>query len=614
MSNINIQQNDNDLIDEILDGDWDSVDSRQTDEQVMDDGYNGDLLDDILDDFSQPEPTINETVDNSKEPVIADVKPIINNIQNNNEYISKPSIEYSNPISNVNIGIEDTKKIRVDWDKVGIKDKYILSLHQIIINTDNPSLFNGQLNYTNEDLGISLKDGVDLVKKDSEVIQPGVDLVVINEKGDTLGDFLKRRYYTTQKKSLLGALETLGDNNLIHTQNSEMENYKLDVLNKKAKMERYVKPGDEDAFLKKHMKKTKYEKSILRTLGISADELNKLVSPKSILSEEEKARLLNIGSGIENKRKGRRSKRPVSLSFGDLDILRFIDLCKFASLRNLYYANGMTGLGQLKYRLNRLEKMGIVRCVIVYNSPGVWSLTNTGKALIGSDRHIGKKEQAGLSSLSERIYVNHVMACLYSGCIDILNEGVKENRRDENGTRILGETIIPEFDIVSTMGKRSFELRGKVFTKDSYKGETANLLRETWEIDWRRWENSGRTGEPPDEGSPWHYILFYDTGVRSTYIIPDIVLHRPRLANGAPGNIAVEIERSAKTLDEYIRKLGIYKKDDRVYSKVVYVTDSKDIAGMLKEAAEKINFDRYDVVPMVDENGIVPTGKSHWLL
>ena len=222
MSNINIQQNDNDLIDEILDGDWDSVDSCQTDEQAIDNGYDGDLLDNILDDFSQPEPTINETFDNSKEPIIADVKPIINNIQNNNVYISKPSIEYSNPISNVNIGIEDTKKIRVDWDKVGIKNKYVLSLHQIIINTDNPSLFNGQLNYTNEDLGISLKDGVDLVKKDSEVIQPGVDLVVINEKGDTLGDFLKRRYYTTQKKSLLGALETLGDNNLIHTQNSEM--------------------------------------------------------------------------------------------------------------------------------------------------------------------------------------------------------------------------------------------------------------------------------------------------------------------------------------------------------------------------------------------------------
>ena len=100
-------------------------------------------------------------------------------------------------------------------------------------------------------------------------------------------------------------------------------------------------------------------------------------------------------------------------------------------MKNLYYAAGGKAnnvtIGQVYYRLKRLEKVGIVKNIIVYNSPGVWALTRIGRALIGSERKLPNKSQAGLQSVSERIYVNHIMACIYSGCIDILQEGVKAN-------------------------------------------------------------------------------------------------------------------------------------------------------------------------------------------
>lgn len=527
------------------------------------------------------------------------------------------SLTYSEPLEDINNkrDIVSTKWLQVNWNKKwGGK---IPNLHRQIIMANSSYLVNGQKNYTQEDI-TGLGSAIDSIKKEKEIVQPGVDLVVINEKGDTLGDFLRRKHYKSNKESLKALLETCGDNNIVYTKNLTDENIKLDVIDKKAKEDRFVKPGDNDAFLRKFRKKTVYEKSILKKLGITEKELKALVGPKSVLSQEEKARLLTIGAGIENKVSRRRPKRTVSLSFGDLGILNFLDICKLASLKNLYYAAGGKAnnvtVGQVYYRLKRLEKVGIVKNIIVYNSPGVWALTRIGRALIGSERKLPNKSQAGLQSVSERIYVNHIMACIYSGCIDILQEGVKANRLDNYGRPVLGETIVPEGDMVSAMNKFAYQLKGKVFVRDSYKGETNSLLREQWEIAWRKWENGGKIGKSPEEESPWFYILFTAIGAFSSYIIPDIVIHRERNTDGSPSNIAIEVERSIKSVDEYIRKLSVYKSDNRVYSKVIYVTDSKLIAKRVKEAADRINFDRYDIVPVMNEDGIVKEGTIHWEL
>ena len=45
---------------------------------------------------------------------------------------------------------------------------------------------------------------------------------------------------------------------------------------------------------------------------------------------------------------------------------------------------------------------------------------------------------------------------------------------------------------------------------------------------------------------------------------------------------------------------------------MIYVTSNKRIAENISEAAAQIGFDRYDVVPMINENGIVKKSMSHW--
>ena len=58
----------------------------------------------------------------------------------------------------------------------------------------------------------------------------------------------------------------------------------------------------------------------------------------------------------------------------------------------------------------------------------------------------------------------------------------------------------------------------------------------------------------------------------------------------------------------------IYKQDKKVFNKVIYVTASRRIANKISKIANEIGFDRYDIVPMQNRNGIVKVNQDHWSL
>ena len=103
----------------------------------------------------------------------------------------------------------------------------------------------------------------------------------------------------------------------------------------------------------------------------------------------------------------------------------------------------------------------------------------------------------------------------------------------------------------------------------------------------------------------------YD-GIGQEYVLPDIVVRRERNADGSPNSIAIEVEKSMKSEEEYIRKLGMYKTDSRVYGKVIYVTSDKTIAERVKKCASIIGFTRFDIVPMINKNGLVDINENKW--
>lgn len=533
---------------------------------------------------------------------------------NEGKHPNKPTLDDLDENDNentpiINNKITDTSLLRVNLDIINKSKSKQVNLHQMVIAITDFSLFQGSKRYSESDLGSIVSEVI------NEDVAPGADMIIM-ANGETLADRIKKKHYSKNRFKLKEIMEHAGEelNINIYKTNNELKKINLDVIKKHAIEEKKIHPHDSKAFIDKHRKKTRYEKSILKTLGITQDALKQLVSPKSILTIDEKAKLLSVASSINDKKGSRQSTKGPRISFNDINILTYLDFCRYASLRNLYYADGMKSLGSVMYRLRRLEKMGIIRNILVFGYPGIFSLTTLGKALIGSERPQLSKSHANPASLAERIYVNHVQACLFSGCLDILQQGIKYNRVDPLGNAIAGEELVPELDMVRSMSRRAFELKGGLFIKNTYPGENNNILREDWEIQWRKWENNGKSVDGPELNSPWLYILFYENGIKSSYIIPDIVVKRPRHSDGSPSSIAIEVERQLKSEDDYIEKLSAYKKDHRVYSKVIYVTASSRIAKRISSAAEKINFTNFDIVPMIDENGIVPETKSQWLL
>ena len=511
--------------------------------------------------------------------------------------------------------LEYIKPMRLNHGR-GLKvdlDTGVDKTSDIIMSTahdDSPKIFNqDELLYKVSELG------------SKTLVGDKADLV-INSSGLTLSEYFKHKRAKRGRNNLSNIVNAVKSGEVVDTENIYRKGYEEQLVKLKGLGKELIREGvikdDTSDFLRKYNKIGVYEKNILHFLGIDRKLLEELLSPDSNLSEKEKAKLLSVGyySGKRSVNEGKNRKRKSYISFGDLDILYFIDIVKLASLNNLMYATGRTK-SSIYQQLLKLQRMGITRCLQVFNSPGVWILTNLGRALIGSNRKTVKREQAGLGSLAERIYVNHVIACLYSGCLNILNLDdypVYNRTNYVTGEKVKGEHIIPEMDMMSSYWSKLYEARGAVWVKDNYKGETSRIIKNIWETAWRDWENNGRKYDSSPEfevGNEYLYMLMYD-GIGQGYVLPDIVVRRDRNEDGSPNSIAIEVEKTIKTEEEYIRKLGMYKTDNRVFSKVIYITSDKMIAERIQKCAEQINFTRYDIVPMINKDGLVDINENKW--
>lgn len=514
----------------------------------------------------------------------------------------------------------NTDILKIDLDSIRLYRSFIVNLHINTALADSPRLKYSKAKYTREELGLPFKEDSEEDKDTFGILDKEKYNLKVGLNGLTLGDYFVNKRKRNERNTVRNILDNLeertGEKINPYRRGVEKESIELNNIQKKVNKEKKVKLDDGSAFLSRYKKGTAFESRLARNLGIDKESLKNIISPKSVLTEKEKAILLSLGSGVDNRavKKKRKNKYVV---VGDMEILLYLDKAKIASLRNIYYACGMKK--NIYLELKRLERLGLIQNIIVTDAVvNVWGLTELGAAYIGSERPLLSKNKVMVSSLSERIFVNHVLACLFSGCINILQLGEYPvyNRIDiETGQAKKGEDIVPETDILSSRSNKIIELKGNLFVGDSIKGESIMLLREQWNIGWIEWEMGGRQGLSPEEkeGNEWYYILMYQGGVYlKSYLLPDIVVRRPRNSDGSPNSIAIEVEREIKGIDELKAKLEMYKMDNRVYSKVIYVTANNRIAENISEAAAQIGFDRYDVVPMVNEDGIVKKSTSHW--
>lgn len=367
------------------------------------------------------------------------------------------------------------------------------------------------------------------------------------------------------------------------------------------------------------VKTTRADKQIAKSLGISGVDLSSIVGSQSKLSEKEKAELLSSfrfkDNNIKIKGEGKRYK-----TLGNKGILEYLYKVKYATTKNISLALGIK-FSSIHNQLTRLLNLGLVIKHDVFNSVAFWELSSLGGSVI--DVEVSNRKKIATSSLSERLYVNHVIGCLYSNKVDILDRGSVETfpykGRLENGEYVSGETIVTESEIMSSMSRMQTEIKGGVGVKDSHKNATVNQLKNDWEIAWRRWRNSGGVSPEMVEGNEWLYMLFYEGDITTNWVLPDIVVRRPRLSDGSPQSIAIEVEKKTdRSIEYYVKKLKMYLQDfnfNRVYGKVVYITPHKSVALKIIEAAEilHISSDRLSVEPMLDGEGNRTKEVDPWL-
>lgn len=585
-----------------------------------------DDIDDFLDTFIEEPVRDNIDIDRG----IEDINSILDNdyiedneIEDNNSNVSnlyKSGITIGE-VENIDNSTVNTDILKTDLDSIRLYRSFIPNLHINIALADSPRLKYSKAKYTREELGLPFKEDSEEDKDTFGILDKDKCNLKVGQNGLTLGDYFANKRKRNERNVIRNILDNLedktGEKINPYRRGVEKESIELNNIQKKVNQEKKIKSDDGSAFLSRYKKGTAFESRLAKNLGIDKESLKNIISPKSVLSEKEKAILLSLGSGVDN-RAVKKKRKNKYVTVGDMEVLLYLDKAKLASLRNVYYACGMKK--NLYLELKRLERLGLVQNIIVTDATGlnVWGLTELGAAYIGSERILPNKNKVRVSSLSERIFVNHVLACLFSGCINILQleEYPVYNRINiETGEAKIGEDIVPETDILSSRSNKIMELKGNLFVEDSFKGESTKSLREQWNIGWAEWEMNGRRGLSPEEveGNEWYYILMYQGGVYlKSYLLPDIVVKRPRSSDGSPNSIAIEVEREVKSIDELKAKLEMYKMDNRVYSKVIYVTSNKRIAENISEAAAQIGFDRYDVVPMINENGIVKKSMSHW--
>lgn len=299
----------------------------------------------------------------------------------------------------------------------------------------------------------------------------------------------------------------------------------------------------------------------------------------------------------------------------DYRVLQFIALFKFVSERQIGKLLQVGEHAAYK-RLNSLRKHGLTKGFKTLGVKGsVWVLTETGMDLSGYDLPRGTEAALTLSMVSHQFTVNHVAAHLWAGGANVLRENSfpQRNLPDGKGGFEFGDQLISELQIQSAFGK----LRGTT-KADAYVPTIKKHMASLFD-DWNR-AGGVESGPSPElqRGNEHMWTLFPPISNRLNYHVPDLVVARPRSADGKPQSIAVEIELRTKADDSsYERTLDAYRLDDRIYKKVVWICRLKGTAEKLTRIATRNGLadqGRFGLVPIYLEDGSRFTGKDTWSL
>lgn len=307
-------------------------------------------------------------------------------------------------------------------------------------------------------------------------------------------------------------------------------------------------------------------------------------------------------------------KRGTHLRFTqkDREVLQFLAMFRYVTDQQL--ARMFSQRTDSMYRrLTKLRKQGLVINRRLYGARPIWFLTEAGMIMSGYDLPRITDAKLTYSMFPHQFTVNHVAANLWGANLNVLNspEYPERNKTGPDGEKVFGEELVSELEIQSSLGKaRSFR-KGEDFIPE---------MKAQTEKDFKDWKNAGGVefGDSPEmiPGNEFMWALTPPYNLRLAYHVPDLVVKRPRNADGTPNSIAIEVEINNKPLNSYEKTLRAYKADKRIFKEVVWVCKNVGPAKKLEEISKEIGLwqeGRIRIVPILTEHGVFKN-KDLWTI
>lgn len=299
-----------------------------------------------------------------------------------------------------------------------------------------------------------------------------------------------------------------------------------------------------------------------------------------------------------------------AVTLRDQDMLIFLAKFKYATAKQLSNLSGVTERTSVT-RLSALQRKGLVRSVRLWGATPVWTLTGAGMVLSGFDLPIQQAGKISYASIAHQFVVNNTASNLMGGQANVLHLGEfpLQNRVDSGGRLRWGEEVVSETEIQSSFSRMRLLTRAEVYRP---------LVLKSLEKAFREWEEAGKPSRSPEFmfGNEYMWMIYPPKVLQQNYHAPDLVVRRPRNADGTPESIAIEVELASKDERKYERVLRVYSADNRIYKKVIWVCKSMQTAKALEKVAKDIGLfqqGRLDIVPITTREGIFE-GRDLWTI
>lgn len=293
----------------------------------------------------------------------------------------------------------------------------------------------------------------------------------------------------------------------------------------------------------------------------------------------------------KNKRANKRSQntgnRGFQLQERDIVLLRFLNKYQFSYPDALARVLNSTPQS-INNRLRTLEKFDLVKRQTISAGATLWQTRKAGIELTGMSFTENKKaislgtirHTIGLVNLAAELEREDEESKDILGLSDKFGEPFPVKNRFPGGIRLYGEEAL---DSELTWGEMTVTEREIRQGQKRYRGGRSSAeMRDMVDL-------AILNPEAPEleEGNEGLFVV-YGTGGKTGEHVPDLVISRPRNADGTPNHFAVELELTPKNPSDWKRILRSYREAGGMYSRIYYFTPDKPIANMIRNADEEV--------------------------